>query len=141
MHDDSFRSPPGRHDFSGDHTREVIGAYYEVYNGLPRGLLESAYAGGMLAELTLRGIPVAREVPINVHYKGAPIGWYRADLVVDQCLVLELKAVPRMGDPETRQLYHYLRVMEMPLGLLLNFGALAQVVRVANSEMRHKWTK
>lgn len=123
-----------RHDFSGDHTREVIGAYYDVYNALPRGLLESAYAGALFLELSRIGVPVEREVPLHVHHRGEVVGWYRADLVVGGRLILELKTVGRLREPETKQLYHYLRITRQPLGLLLNFGANAQVVRVVNSQ-------
>ena len=116
-------------------TREVIGAFYDVYNALPRGLLESAYAGALHRELGLLGLPVEREVPLQVHYKGEPIGWYRADLIVDRRVILELKTVKRVGEPEKRQLYHYLAVTRLPLGLLLNFGPEAQVIRVINSRV------
>jgi GxxExxY protein len=124
----------GKYDFAGDGTNEVIGAFYQVYNALPRGLLEATYAGGLFAELRRAGIPVEREVPLAVHYHGEQLGWYRADLVVEGRLILELKAVPRMGQTETAQLYHYLRITERPLGLLLNFGPTPQVLRVINSD-------
>lgn len=133
---DGEASGPRRYDFTGDLTREVIGAYYEVYNALPRGMLESAYAGALQAELRRIGLPAAREVPLEVHYRGEPIAWYRADFVVDGRLLLELKVVPRIGDAEVRQLYHYLRVLRRPLGLLLNFGPNAQFLRVVNGEAR-----
>ena len=125
-----------RHDFTGDLTHEVIGAFYDVYNGLPRGLLESTYGAGLFAELRRIGVPVEREVPLQVHFRGEPIGWYRVDLIVDRRLILELKTVSRIRDPEKRQLYHYLRVTRMPLGLLLNFGTTPEVVRVANGEAK-----
>lgn len=121
------------HDFSGDLTHEVIGAYYAVFNALPRGLLESAYAGALHHELRRCHLSVEREVPLRVHYRGEVVGCYRADLLVAGRLILELKTVSRLRDPETRQLYHYLRVTRLPLGLLLNFGPMPQVVRVINS--------
>lgn len=125
-------TPAGTHDFSGDHTREVIGAYYDVYNALPRGLLESAYAGALHAELRAIGMPVEREAPLVVHHRGQAVGRYRADFIVDRQLILELKCVPRLRDPDRRQLFHYLRITNMPLGLLLNFGVRAEVARVMN---------
>jgi GxxExxY protein len=135
---DIMISDTARHDFTGDLTHEVIGAFYEVYNALPRGLLESAYTGALFAELRRLGIPVAREVPLEVHYRGEPVGWYRVDRIVDGRLLLELKTVPRLTDRETHQLYHYLRVTRTPLGLLLNFGPSAQVARVVNSEAKRR---
>jgi GxxExxY protein len=114
----------------------VIGAYYEVYNGLPRGLLESAYGAALFAELRRIRVPIEREVSLPVHFRDEPVARYRADLIVDRRLILELKTVSRIRDPEKRQLYHYLRITRLPLGLLLNFGTTAQVVRVINSEDR-----
>lgn len=125
--------PSTLHDFSGDMTREVIRAFYDVYNALPRGLLESAYGGALRRELLLREIPVEREVPLEVHYRGEAVGWYRADLIVDHRLILELKTMSRAGDRERRQLYHHLRITGTPLGLLLNFGVEPQILRVINS--------
>lgn len=121
------------HDFSGDCTREVIGAFYEVYNGLPRGLLESAYVGALELELMHLGIAVDREVCVPLYYRGRIVGMYRADLIVDGKLILEIKAMSRVGDAEKRQLFHYLRVTRIKLGLLLNFGPFPQVARVINS--------
>ena len=86
------------HSFSGDLTREVIGGFFDVYNALPRGLLESAYAGALYAELRALGLPIEREVPLEVHYRGEPVGWYRADLIIGRRLILELKTVPKLGD-------------------------------------------
>jgi GxxExxY protein len=132
----AMETSPARHDFTGDLTHEVIGAYYEVYNGLPRGLLESAYGAALFAELRRIRVPIEREVSLPVHFRDEPVARYRADLIVDRRLILELKTVSRIRDPEKRQLYHYLRITRLPLGLLLNFGTTAQVVRVINSEDR-----
>lgn len=140
----SGENPPrvrGRYDFSGDGTNEVIGAFYEVYNALPRGMLESAYAGALFAELKRIGLPVEREVSVEVYYRGDPVAWHRADLVVDERLILELKTVPRVGDKETRQLAHYLIVTRRPLGLLLNFGPNPQMLRVINGDEMDRYRK
>jgi GxxExxY protein len=122
------------HSFAGDLTRDVIGGFFDVYNAMPRGLLESAYAGALFVELRALGLPVEREVPLQVHYRGEPIGWYRADLIVGRRLILELKTVTKLGDRERRQLYHYLRITGTPLGLLLNFGPWPEVGRVINTQ-------
>ena len=121
-----------RVNFAGDLTHEAIGAFYEVYNTLQFGLLESAYARAMEVELIQQGIPVEREAPLSIHYKNHLIGAYRADLIVDRRLVLELKTQAEVGHPEKRQLLHYLRLTNIRVGLLLNFGPEAKVLRVIN---------
>lgn len=136
MEDESARIPPERprHSFVGDGTHEVIGAFYEVYNILRFGYLESAYAGAMHVELCDLGIAVEREVPLPVRYKGHVVGMYRADMIVGGSLVLELKSIAEIGPAQRRQLLHYLHTTNMRLGLVLNFGPRAQFQRVINSE-------
>jgi GxxExxY protein len=99
MDDESTRIPSERpvHSFLGDFTNEVIGAFYEVYNILRCGYLESVYAGAMHLELLDLGLPVEREVPLPVTYKGRVVGVYRADMIVGGRLVLELKSIAAHG--------------------------------------------
>jgi GxxExxY protein len=126
-------SSPTLISFSGDLTHETIGAFYEVYNTLHFGLLESTYAGALHVELLALGIPVEREPLLRVYYKGHVVGAYRADLIVDRRLVLELKSMAKVGHPEKRQLLHYLRATNIRVGLVLNFGpASADFLRVVN---------
>src|SRR5258705_12753963 len=106
MDDDSSPRPL---PFTGDLTHETIAAFYEVYNTLHFGLMESAYAGALHVELLAQGIPVEREPLLRVYYKGYVVGAYRADLIVDGRLILELKSMAKVGHPEKRQLLHYLR--------------------------------
>jgi GxxExxY protein len=120
------------HDFTGDSTREVIGAFWQVYQGMPRGLLESAYAGGLQLELARIRVAATREALIPVYYKGDVAGVYRADFRVGEGLILELKVLAHAGDAERRQLLHYLRATRTPLGLILNFGPRPQILRVVN---------
>jgi len=116
----------------GDLTREVIGAFFEVYNYFRPGYLEAVYAGGLALELRERGIAYVREARLEVRYKGRVAGIYRPDFLVEDCLVLELKTCAVLGELERRQLLNYLRVTGVPLGLLLHFGTEPQVVRVVN---------
>lgn len=136
MDDESTRilSERSAHSFVGDFTNEVIGAFYEVYNNLRCGYLESVYAGAMHVELLDLGLPVEREVPLPVSYKGRVVGVFRADMIVGGRLVLELKSIAEIGSPQKRQLLHYLRTTNMRLGLVLNFGPSAQFLRVVNSD-------
>jgi GxxExxY protein len=126
-------SPGNPVEFGGDLTHEAIGAFYEVYNSLRFGFLESVYTGALHVELLERGIPTEREALLSVRYKGQVVGAYRADLIVDGRLILEIKSLAKAGHPEKRQLLHYLRATDMRLGLVLNFGPSAQFLRVINS--------
>lgn len=121
-------------DFPGSElTREVIAAFYDVYNHLRAGYLEAVYAGALAIELRRRGIAFRREARLDVRYKGQLAGVYRADFLVERRLVLELKACTAAGDLDRKQLLNYLRITRMPLGLLLHFGPEARVMRVINS--------
>jgi GxxExxY protein len=115
-------------------TRSVIGLFFDVYNHLRWGFLEAVYAGALGIELQERGILYRREARLDVLYKGVVAGIYRADFLIEQRLVLEIKACVAVGDPDRRQLLNYLRLTRMPIGLLLHFGpAEPKVVRVVNS--------
>ena len=115
-------------DFSADHVareavvRGVIGAFYEVYNRLGHGFLELVYSRALEVELRHRELHVEREVPLEVHYKRVLVGTFRADLVVANWLIVELKASPSPHPHDRAQLHNYLRAGRRPSGLLLNFG-------------------
>jgi GxxExxY protein len=111
-----------------DLSRELIGAGIEVHRELGPGLLESAYEGALSHELTLRGIPHVRQKMVPVHYKDASIETgYRIDVLVDDRLVVELKAVEKLLPIHSAQLITYLRLGNYPLGLLMNFNAVKLV--------------
>lgn len=102
-------------------TSVVIGGFHTVFNKLGYGFLENVYVGALHQELVNRGLKVGREVPIAVYYNDTVVGTYRVDLMVENRLVLEIKA----GQPTTqhqRQLLNYLRCTDVELGLLLCFG-------------------
>jgi GxxExxY protein len=104
-------------------TRQVIGAAVEVQKALGIGLLESAYAAALEIELKSRDIFFEREVPIRASYKNQDIGVvYRADLIVEDELIVEIKAVDALLDLHKAQLLTYLRLAKLPVGLLLNFN-------------------
>lgn len=102
----------------------VVDAALKVHVALGPGLLESAYEAALAWELQDRGIQLARQVPIAVRYAGATIECgYRADIVVDGRLLVELKSAHAVAPVHRRQVLTYLRLGGFRLGLLLNFGA------------------
>ncbi len=103
----------------------VIGAAIEVHKALGPGLLESAYHRCLLKELYLRGLRVESEAPVSLIYKGDVITEaYRVDLLVENKLVVELKAVDKVTNVHKSQLLTYLHLMNKGLGLLINFNEL-----------------
>jgi GxxExxY protein len=101
----------------------VVDAAYRVHKELGPGLLESAYEACLSRELELRGVKHQRQLAIPLKYQGVHVEiGYRADLVVDEKLLLELKAVDEVLPVHTAQLVTYLRLKRLPLGLLLNFN-------------------
>ena len=113
-------------------TRSVIGAFFDVYNALGFGFLESLYVAALERELIARGHEVAREFAVEVFYKGESIGWQRLDLMVDGRLVVEVKSTRLLPTAATRQLYNYLHATQLQVGLLLHFGPAPQFFRVAH---------
>ena len=111
-------------------TRRVIGVFFDVYNRLGYGFLESVYAKSMEMVLVERGFHVAREAAMKVVFEGKVVGQFRADLIVNHCLILELKAGPVLFKGDTLQLCNYLRAANLPVGLLLHFGPEPKVKRV-----------
>ena len=102
---------------------EVRGAAMEVYNHFGPGLLESVYEKAMVQELTLCGLKVESQVPIEIMYKGAKIGDdLRMDLLVEDELIVELKSVEEIKDIHYKQLRTYLKLLGQEEGLLINFG-------------------
>ena len=111
-------------------TGSVIGAFFEVYNNLPFGYLESLYATALERELTSRGHRVAREFGVRVYYKGEEIGFHRIDMLVDDVIVVEVKSTRRLDECASRQLLNYLRATNLEVGLLLHFGPEPKFYRV-----------
>lgn len=100
----------------------IIGAAIEVQKVLGIGLLESAYASALEIEFERVGLRVEREVPIRARYRGQDIGIvYRADFVIDDQVIVEIKAIEAVTDAHRAQLLTYLRLAQLRLGLLLNF--------------------
>ena len=103
-------------------THEIIGSCYAVYNELGYGFLESTYQRALVVALAARGLIADTEVPVNVQYRGVNVGDFRLDLVVNDTVIVECKAVEKLALMHRAQLIHYLRATSYPLGLLFNFG-------------------
>ena len=114
----------------------VVGAAMEVHRILGSGFLESVYQAALEKELTLRNIPFLHQVELPVMYKDELIGVYKADLVVDGKIIVEIKSVSRLNSAHDAQAIHYLTATGMELALLLNFGggslAYRRVVKTNN---------
>jgi GxxExxY protein len=107
-----------------DLTRRIIGSAIEVHRALGPGLLENAYRECLMAELSLCGLRATRETPISVTYKGVQLDCgFRADIIVEEAVLLELKAVERLLPIHDAQLLTYLKLCGHRVGLLLNFNA------------------
>lgn len=119
-------------------TETIIGIFYDVYNELGFGFLESVYEAAMAMALTEQGIPHQRQVSIPVFFHGQKIGTYDADLLVGSVVLLELKACKALEPAHEAQLLHYLRSTSIEVGLLLNFGPRPQVRRLAFENERKK---
>lgn len=103
---------------------QVVDAAYHIHSRLGPGLLESVYETLMIHELTKRGLRVDRQVPVSLSYDGIAIDLaFRADLVVEDTLIVELKSVDALTAIHRKQLLTYLKVSGKPVGLLINFNA------------------
>ena len=119
-------------------TEQIIGIFYEAYNELGSGFLESVYAKAMAVALREAGLTVEREKPIAVHFRGSVVGDFWADIVVNGRVICELKASPSIQSVYEAQLLNYLRASDMEVGLLLNFGPKPQFKRLAFSHARKR---
>jgi GxxExxY protein len=138
---DQGQKEPGRVGFRGLHaeiTEKIIGVFFEVYNELGGGFLESVYQEALRIALVQAGLRVAIEVPVPVYFRGQIAGNFRADLVVDDCVLLELKAISGFDPAHDGQVLHYLRATRFEVGLLLNFGPRPQFRRFILEEEKKK---
>ncbi|MEX0800020.1 MAG: GxxExxY protein [Dehalococcoidia bacterium] len=103
-------------------TEQMIGAAFEVHRELGPGFLEKVYETALIRELRGRDVSVAAQVPMDVLYKGQPIGTYYCDLLVDKSVICEIKASSGLTTEHEAQLLNYLKGTGTKVGLLLNFG-------------------
>lgn len=121
--DTDSASPTGDEFPSAALTRAIIGAAFEVHRVLGHGFLEKVYEAALVRELRGRGHRVVSQAEIEVGYKGEPVGVYYADLLVEDAVICEVKAVDRLAPAHEAQLLNYLKATGVKVGLILNFGA------------------
>ena len=103
--------------------RTAIDCGYRLHRDLGPGLLESAYEALLAAALIRRSLRVRRQVPVAMNYEGVVVdNAFKIDLLIEDKLIIELKSIERLGAVHGKQVLTYLRLMDLPLGLLMNFG-------------------
>jgi GxxExxY protein len=117
-------------------------AFYTVYNDLGFGFLEKVYQNSLYLELKSRGFKVEAQKQVKVYYKGFEVGEYYPDMVINDVVILELKAAECIVEEFENQILNYLRATDIEVGLLLNFGVKPEIRRkvFANSNKRLKST-
>ncbi len=116
-------------------TEQIIGCAYSVGNVLGEGFLEKVYENALAHELEKTGLKVSRQEPIKVFYDGVVVGDYFVDLIVDEEIIIELKAVKNIDNSHLAQCINYLKATGKKLALLINFGnSRVQVKRVINTK-------
>jgi GxxExxY protein len=115
--------------YSNDLTEQIIGCAFEVHGVLGSGFLEKVYENALLVELRSRGLKAEAQQPIPVFYKDKFVGEYFADIIVENLVILELKALEKLCDIHELQLKHYLRATNIEVGLLVNFGRSVDIKR------------
>lgn len=109
---------------SDPQTYVIIGAAMEVHRELGHGFLEAVYQEALMMELTARQISFQREAPLQIRYKGQPLACaYKADFICFNEILVELKAIERLGNPEKSQVINYLNATKFSRALLFNFGS------------------
>lgn len=116
----------------GELSKQIIRAFYQVYNGLGYGFLEKVYENALSHELRKQGLTVSSQVPIRVMYDGVVVGSFFADLLVNEKIILEIKVAAAITDAHTAQLINYLKATGKEVGLILNFGPKAEIARRVN---------
>lgn len=114
----------------GEVSRLIIASFYHVYNATCPKLAESIYQNAMPIALEMRGLRCAREVPMEVRFEGVNVGYFRADLVVEGLFLVELKSADTLLRTHEAQVYNYLRISRLPIGMLMNFGPRPQIRRL-----------
>lgn len=117
-----------------DLSYKIMNLVYEVHNSLGPGFPEAIYERALCLELEKNGILYKEQVPVEVFYKGCGVGSFRLDLIVDDKIIVEIKAVNELNDLFRQQLLSYLKATGYQLGILINFGnTKVQSVRIART--------
>jgi len=121
-----------------DLSDKIIKAFYKVYNELGFGFLENVYQNALYFELKNQNLTVETQKPIEVFYQNVKVGLYKADLIVENTIILELKAVECLLEEHELQLINYLKATDIEIGLLLNFGKEPEIRRKIFTNDRKK---
>jgi GxxExxY protein len=127
-----------------DITQKIIQAFYTVYNQLGFGFLEKVYENALVIEIRGFGLSVSAQTPISVYYQNQVVGEYTADLIVEGCVIVELKTIKELAPEHESQLLNYLKATTYEVGLLLNFGKEPEIKRKVLDNHRKgslAWTK
>ena len=116
-------------------TEKIIKCYFDVYNNLGNGYLESVYENAMLYELQKQGLRVDQQKNIAVYYKDIIVGSFYADLIVNDSVIIELKASNQLNKKHETQLVNYLKATGIEVGLLFNFGRRPEFKRRVKSNL------
>jgi GxxExxY protein len=111
-------------------TQQLIAAFYTIYNELGHGFLESMYQKAFSVVLGEKGLRFQEQAPIEVVFQGVPLGDFKADLLVDSSVLIELKAAKTLEDAHERQVLNYLKATNIEVALLFNFGPRPEVRRL-----------
>ena len=117
-------------------TQRIIGVFYDVYNELGHGFLESVYQKSLALALESAGLNACSRIDIPVWFRGHQVGQFEADMLVEKCVLLELKAIRALDSSHRAQLLNYLKATEIEVGLLLNFGPRPEFKRLAYNNLR-----
>lgn len=112
-----------------DLTDKIIQAFYKVYNNLGYGFLEKVYENAMVIELRKEALHATPQSPIKVYYDEQMIGDYYADLLIDNNVIVEIKAAKSIAPEHEAQLLNYLKATDIEVGLLINFGPQPEIKR------------
>ncbi len=112
-----------------DLTEKIIGIFYKVYNELGYGFLEKVYHNAMCLELSKNNLQFEKDKMINVFYDNEVVGEYYADLLIENKVIVEIKAAELLKEEFEYQLVNYLKATKIQIGLILNFGKKAEIKR------------
>ena len=118
-------------------TEKIIKAFYKVYNTLGYGFLEKVYENALFIEIVAMGLFVEKQKRIQVYYEKKEVGEYFADMLVEEVVIVELKAAESLCEEHEFQLINYLKATEIEIGLLLNFGKKPELKRKVFSNKKN----
>lgn len=118
-------------------TEKIIGAFFAVHSRLGPGFLEKVYENALAIELSKAGLKSEQQKPVKVFYREQIVGEFFADVLVEEKILVELKAVKNLADAHFAQCLNYLKATKLPVGFLVNFGeASVKFKRLINPELR-----